>query len=570
MIALYIICFVVSVINLIVIAMKGKRQDLYQLLTASFICLACAGYLAMAACANSVDKAILANDISYTGGSMTMLCAVLITADLCSIKIHKGIILGMFLYALVVLAFVYSVGYTDLYYVTESIRVKEFLGVYYMEQEYGILHPLYLLQIVGSFVAMIAMLAYTFLQKRRVSYKIVSSLIIIVALVVSVYLIEVIVKYPVELLPVAYNFCMVGFIFISRRMDMFDMSKTLTHTMEKRESYGYIAFDKKKNFVGCNAVAESLFGCIREAQYDRPLKWVGDPLHDGLLKRVLDYEGTAPDETIVDLGEKIYKLSIRPIVNNYNRQVGYLGEMIDVTDEQNYLRMVEDFNDELQERVDKQVRTIEGVRDSVVLGMAVMVESRDNSTGGHVKRTSEVVKLFARQLAESRAFNLNDKYLRNLVKAAPLHDIGKIAVDDAILRKPGRYTSEEYECMKKHAIEGARLVRQIMGGNEDEEFVRVAVNMAHFHHEKWDGTGYPHNLSNTGIPLEARIMALADVFDALVSKRCYKEAMDYDGAFKIIEQSSGAHFEPALVEHFLAIRPQLEELYNYYKKHDMD
>ena len=143
-----------------------------------------------------------------------------------------------------------------------------------------------------------------------------------------------------------------------------------------------------------------------------------------------------------------------------------------------------------------------------------------------------------------------------------MHDLGKIAVSDLILNKPGKFTPEEFEEMKKHAEKGADIVGQILDGVEDEEFVRVAKNVAHYHHEKWNGEGYPEHLSGIGIPPEARIMALADVFDALVSKRCYKDKMDYDRAFGIIEESLGSHFDPELGKWFLKCRPELEAFYD--------
>lgn len=143
-----------------------------------------------------------------------------------------------------------------------------------------------------------------------------------------------------------------------------------------------------------------------------------------------------------------------------------------------------------------------------------------------------------------------------------MHDLGKIAVDDNILRKPGRYTPEEYEEMKKHSEMGAQVVRMVLEHVEDAEFLETAVNVAHYHHEKWDGSGYPCGLSGENIPMEARIMALADVFDALVSKRCYKEAFGYDRAFAIIEESLGTHFDAKLGRVFLECREELCAFYD--------
>ena len=191
-----------------------------------------------------------------------------------------------------------------------------------------------------------------------------------------------------------------------------------------------------------------------------------------------------------------------------------------------------------------------------------MVESRDNSTGGHIRRTSACVKILVDELRLDDRFVESETFLNNVVKTAPMHDLGKIAVDDVILRKPGKFTDEEYEQMKTHSEKGAKIVAEVLREIKDEEFVKIAVNVAHYHHEKWNGTGYPDKLSGIAIPLEARIMALADVFDALVSKRCYKEAYNYDKAFSIIEECLGSHFDPEIGRIFINCRSRLEKLYN--------
>lgn len=215
----------------------------------------------------------------------------------------------------------------------------------------------------------------------------------------------------------------------------------------------------------------------------------------------------------------------------------------------------------LEHKLDERMKHIEHIQEMMILGMATMVESRDNSTGGHIKRTSEVVKIFSAKLLEGSG-GFSEDFLHMTARAAPMHDLGKIAVDDVILRKQGRFTDEEYDKMKKHSAEGARIVSQILKGVEEETFVNIAVNVAHYHHEKWDGSGYPEHISGADIPIEARIMALADVFDALVSKRCYKDAYSYDKAFDIIESSLGSHFDPELGRIFISCRPELEKLYD--------
>ena len=219
------------------------------------------------------------------------------------------------------------------------------------------------------------------------------------------------------------------------------------------------------------------------------------------------------------------------------------------------------YNDELQKEVAAKTEKIIALHDNLVIGMATMVESRDNSTGGHIRRTSAGVRILTEEIRKDGSMKLSDSFCEKLIKAAPMHDLGKIAVDDSILRKPGRFTPEEYEEMKKHAAEGARIVREILSDSDDVEFLRIAENVAHYHHERVDGSGYPEKLKGDEIPIEARIMAIADVYDALVSKRVYKKEFSFEEADRIILDGMGTQFDPALRKTYEAARPKLEAYY---------
>ena len=231
------------------------------------------------------------------------------------------------------------------------------------------------------------------------------------------------------------------------------------------------------------------------------------------------------------------------------------------TKEQNYLNFISNFNESLEKEVELKTKRLVEMHDNLILSMATVVESRDNSTGGHIRRTSDVVKILIEEIKKDNIFKLSDTFCNNLIKAAPMHDLGKIAVDDAILRKPGRFTPEEYMEMKKHAAEGGRIVHEILKNTDDYDFHILAENVAHYHHERWDGSGYPEGLIGEEIPIEARIMAIADVYDALVSKRVYKERMSFEEADKIIMDGMGKHFDKRLERYYVAARPRLEEYY---------
>ena len=197
-----------------------------------------------------------------------------------------------------------------------------------------------------------------------------------------------------------------------------------------------------------------------------------------------------------------------------------------------------------------------------VMSFAHLIENRDNSTGGHIKRTSIYVQLIAEELrAKGKYAILTKDYINNLIKAAPMHDIGKISVPDAILQKPGKLTDEEFTIMKLHAENGGKIIEETFANLGDDEYRKMAYEVARYHHEKWNGKGYPEGLKETEIPLCARIMAVADVFDAVSEKRCYRDAMPLEKCFEIIKEGSGRDFDPAVAETFLAIRDRVEEVH---------
>lgn len=196
---------------------------------------------------------------------------------------------------------------------------------------------------------------------------------------------------------------------------------------------------------------------------------------------------------------------------------------------------------------------ISHMQSGMVTFLAEVVENRDDNTGGHIRRTAKYVEMIAKELKERGAYRdiLTEDYVRDMVIAAPLHDIGKIHIPDSILNKPGRLTEEEFAIMKTHAAAGRDLLLQARAELGEFSYLHMAIEMAEGHHEWWNGKGYPNGSQGEEIPLCARIMAVADVFDALTSKRCYKEAMPLEKAYAIIREESGVHFDPVVADAFL-------------------
>lgn len=222
---------------------------------------------------------------------------------------------------------------------------------------------------------------------------------------------------------------------------------------------------------------------------------------------------------------------------------------------------LQNYNDNLEEMVRKKTKMVFELQGAIMETMAELVECRDDVTGGHIGRTQRYLKILIDEMLEQRLY-YDEASLWNveqLVLSAQLHDVGKIAVRDNILCKPGKLTEEEFDEMKKHAAFGGKVIEKIQKKTSDQEFLEYAKILTVYHHEKWDGTGYPYALAGEDIPLPARLMAIVDVYDALVSERPYKQPFSHEKAVEIIADGKGTQFDPNLVELFLSIADRMNK-----------
>ena len=207
---------------------------------------------------------------------------------------------------------------------------------------------------------------------------------------------------------------------------------------------------------------------------------------------------------------------------------------------------------------------LEHYQNEMVMGFATLVENKDDNTGGHIRRSSAYAVLIAKNLRRNPKYSnvITKDFIDDLILASPMHDVGKIGIPDAILQKPGKLTNEEFEKMKEHPVIGGKIVRDTFGHLFDGEYENMAYQVAMYHHEKWNGKGYPQGLSGTQIPLCARIMAVADVFDAVSAKRCYRDAMPLEQCYDIIKNGRGTDFDPDVVDAFFYDRDMIEDIYH--------
>jgi len=210
---------------------------------------------------------------------------------------------------------------------------------------------------------------------------------------------------------------------------------------------------------------------------------------------------------------------------------------------------------EMDSTIKKAKKAVRSIHNATISVISDLVESRDKVTGGHIERTQRYIEVLLKELIRKGIYadEIHKWDIDLVLPSAQLHDVGKISISDLILNKPDKLTNEEFEIIKRHCVEGKRIIDMITSKTEDDGFLFHARQFAYTHHEKWNGTGYPEKLNGYDIPLEGRIMAIADVYDALVSERPYKKAFTHEEAVEIIKKDSGTHFDPKIAEAFLNV-----------------
>lgn len=562
-IKLYGMAFIMSVLFFLALVIIGQRQKITNyLLLFMAIMVGNLGYYVICT-AETLEDGIRGNNLAYLGGVLIPLFLFVSIANLCRKPVHKLLLVFLSLFACVIIYYAFQVGVrTDFY---SNIRLVREDGVSFLQKEYGKMHNLYVVYVLLCMGLGIWILAVAFSQKKKLSYKIILGLFVAQVLSIGVYAGERMLHSKIEWATFMYLLDEILILVLIRRIGMYEVSDNIANALEAHSTYGYLVFDNQHKYLGCNEKGKEYLPEIGNLWMERKIRKEDGFLYENIEKKLEQIKGNEVQQYYIIKDGKELRCSARPLLHGARkRMIGFMVEIEDDTQRREYVRLLHDYNQELEKAVEEKTQHISIMQEKMLLGMADMIESRDSSTGGHVKRTSEVIRIFTRELekaGEGSGFSKN--FLTYVTKAAPMHDLGKMAVDDRILRKPGKFTQEEFEEMKRHASKGGEIVSKVLQGVEDEEFIRIAENIAHYHHEKWNGEGYPEHLAGFHIPPEARIMALADVFDALVSKRCYKDSMDYANAFRIIEESLGSHFDPELGERFLGCK---EQLITYYEK----
>ncbi|MCH5192770.1 MAG: HD domain-containing protein [Oscillospiraceae bacterium] len=561
--AYYAAAFVLSVILMLVYVFLYRRHnDIHISMVFLLVPVSNLAQLLLSQ-SESLEAALIANKIVYIGGCYLILMITLAVFSLCEVRINRYIILLLYVITTAVFFCTLQIGRNELYYTNVSM-VRE-NGITVLVKEYGILHTCYYVMVAVYFLLGMVAVVYSCMRKQVSNRFIIFLALPEVLSVISFFAGRTLLKafdfFPnAELIPLTYDLALVVYLFISRKLVLYNLPGMAIETVVQNGNTGFISFDFKFRYLGSNETAKNLFPQLNDMTVDKPI--TSDSLNETLLKWLEDFRNDSSCNNVFYKKEdKIYLVEIS-FLSDGRRERGYQMYITDDTQDQQYIALLDKFNTELKSEVEQKTAHIVEMHDNLILSMAMMVESRDNSTGGHIRRTSACVRMLLNEIKRGSDFELSESFCKNLIKAAPMHDLGKIAVDDAILRKPGHFTDEEYAVMKTHAAEGAKIVHDILKGTDNDEFHILAENVAHYHHERWDGSGYPDGLKGEQIPLEARIMAIADVYDALVSKRAYKEKMSFEKADRIIMEGMGSHFDKRLEPYYAAARPMLEQYYS--------
>ena len=510
--------------------------------------------------AESVGEALAALRFTYIGGTFLLVSVLLLIFNTCGVPLkawQRVIIMG-------VSAFIFgttlTIGHNDLFYKGLPDLAEAHGASYLTNKHYGPMHTVFYVMVVVFYLMIVAVLVYSFFKKKQVPRSVLLLLVFAVSIAVFGFFGNRLVSHEVEILPATYNIGMIIYLIIASRLRLYDPSDSVIDSLVQKGDTGFVSFDSRLRYLGSNDTAKKMLPELKDFIID---KHIPDEWMKSTLETMVNSFKNNPDDNkhLIERDGHYYLFNINKLT------VGYLYHcyqflISDDTVNQLHIQFIQNYNAQLEAEVAKKTENIIEMQNKLVLGMATMVEGRDNSTGGHIRRTSDVVSFLVAEMKKDKSLKLSDSFYNNLIKAAPMHDLGKITIDDAILRKPGKFTPEEYEVMKTHAPEGAKIVAHILEGTDDTEFARIATNVAHYHHEKWDGTGYPDKLKGEEIPLEARIMAIADVYDALVSKRVYKDKMSFETANNIIMESMGHHFDKSLEKYYLGARNKIEEYYS--------
>lgn len=490
--------------------------------------------------------------VTYIGKPFIIFSLYLFVMEYCGVSISKRYRNIFFCIGLTITMLVYTNKYHHLFY--SSIDFVNSGMFPHMVLHHGILYNLYTMFLCYYFLGMIIVCIRKY--RRHESPIIQKQILILLSIIVFsilslvAYLLNITGGYDATTM--AYLIAVFFFERLMRKYGLFD-----TLTLAKDEAVdnmknGLIVIDIYGNTVYINAEASKVLDCIQNCEHrNRPVEYLENLASNG--KPLFISQKLAPElENISGNENYVYELSLHSIIHD---NANY-GQMLIITESTNQYY----YTARLRAEVEKKTKEIISIQRNIIGSFATIIEARDGITGLHIKNTGNLVKVLVNVMMKDPRYSniITPDYAQMTADAAHLHDIGKIAIPDRILQKSGKLTDEEFAIMKTHPQEGAKILDTTLKGLESDSYYQIAHDMALYHHERYDGTGYPEGISGCSIPLCARIMAVADVYDALRSKRHYKEGFSKEKSVEIIRESMGTQFDPSIASIFLSHIDEME------------
>lgn len=539
--ALFIVLQVTGIILLIaeIMYVNTQRASTLQRILFFFevaMLINCFGYL-LELLANTKELAHQAVKVTYLGKPFVILGMLYLVLYYCKIRIPKLLNIVLIAIHLSVTFLVFTSDYIHLFYKKIDYSYD---GVFpHLVLTYGIIYYLYTGLMIVYMFAMLFTCTKLYRKAKERAEK--NQIICLVSMILTpfiglvLFFMKVTFGYDTTMPAYLVTITVLQFsIFKYNLLDTVDIAKDEVMDIF---SEGLIVVDDKDNIIYVNEPAMTIYPELKGNQQALVLS---------------DIRKNESDNAIIQRESRYYTLYQQDIVKN-EKYRGKLYVLTDVTDSYTY-------TERLQADVRRKTKELSEIQHHAIVGFANMIEARDGITGQHIKNTSSYVEIIANELYRSGEYSdvMTWDYKEAVIATAPLHDIGKISIPDVVLKKPGKLTDEEFNIIKTHPVIGAQIIDETLSLLEDKEYVKVATEVAYYHHEKWDGSGYPEQLGGNEIPVCARIMAIADVYDALRSERSYKKAFSKEKSRTIIAESSGSHFDPVIVNIFFKCIDKIE------------
>ena len=559
MIAYYLASTILTIIAFGIIILffdNKKRVNFYFMILLAIMCLANYGYLSIAL-SDSIEEALIANELCYLGGCFgppIILCLITIVCNFDIKPIFRNIAFG---YSFIVYGLILTTKYTKIYY--QDTWLSEFMGTSIIGQTNGWAYNLFYVILYGYIMIQVGLIVYTLVTKRSVSRKSLWIMLTLEIINIGSFIVGRLIHSNFEVMPFLYVVDSIFCVFLFFRGIEYNIEDNLIGAFVRQETYGYIMFNNRMEYMGCTPVALKLFpeleGCEVDKVIDREKCSFGFILEkiDKLFDKKEEYFG-------FEAGEQHFECRIRRIWNQ-GKATGYIVELCEDTDKWKYTKLISNYNSELEKtrfEMAKKIgeQTAELRQKEAAIGELYMqtvealsdaVDAKDRYTSGHSDRVAYYARLIAERMGKTK------EEQDAVYRAGLLHDVGKIRVPEEIINKPGKLTDEEYGIIKLHAITGYHILRGISGGDD------IAI-AAKYHHERYDGRGYPNGIQGENIPEIARILGVADAYDAMTSNRSYRKGLPQEVVRGEIEKGRGSQFDPVVADIMLKL---IDEDVNY-------